>query len=235
MNNNAKRIQDLFDALPKSLQDVVYRGPLDKDLEDIAAEFNISKEDLAQIKSEVMLVVVTAHKTEEIEQTILQIPTIDKQNVKKICDEIIQKIILPLEAERGIESHPDKGTIIDEIENPTPARPSFSKPFVSNPAGQNVVLDAQHNLPEQEKKVLISSAAVPSRGPLIGSVKSTFNPTPTVPPISQPKPAAPVQTYPFSTTPQPTQTPKIVLTQPKAPIPPAPEKYSVDPYREAAE
>ena len=101
---------------------------------------------------------------------------------------------------------------------------------MTNPAGTNTILDAQHNLPEQEKKILISSAAVPSRGPLLGNFKAvTPNPTPTQPVSPIIKPVTPINPISQSKQPEPYTKP------PQAPIPPAPAKYTVDPYREPLE
>jgi len=178
MNDTIKQISDLIDALPEAVQMVVYDGPLDKELADIADKYQISEIDLEKIKGEVLLVIIALNKPETLEQTLGQTTSVDKQNIKKVCDEIIQKIISPLAAERTPETHPDKDTILRDIENPAPI-----KPIVVNPAGANPILDAQHNLPEGERRVEIgagkpatnsniSSSAVQSRGPLIGNLKA---------------------------------------------------------------
>lgn len=254
MNDITKQISDLLDVLPESVKMVIYDGPLDKELEDLANEYQISIIDIEKIKGEVLLVILGINKSDTLEQTLLQKISVDKQNLKKICDEIVQRIILPLANEQIAEIHPDKETILNEIENPAPV-----KPIIQNPAGKNPILDAQHNLPVGEPKKLISSAAVPSRGPMLSNVKTGFTATPITPkpvPVEQPKPVTqtipnviptapvapitpkPVTPQPFSEPQQPVQTVQPVQSPkpPQAPLsvpqPPAPDKYTIDPYRE---
>lgn len=201
MNYAIQKISDLFDTLPESVKMVIYDGPLDNELADITNQYQISETDLEKIKGEILLVIIGANKQEPLKQKILQSTPLDEQSVDKIYDEIIKRIILPLAAEHTTEEHPNKETILNGIENPVPAKPTFQ-----NPAGKNVVLDAQHNLPGQEKKILISSTSVPSRGPMLGGFRS--------PPAS---PAAQSNIQPI----KPAQ-----ITNPP---------YSVDPYREPPE
>jgi hypothetical protein len=258
MNNYTQKISDLLDALPKSVQMVIYDGPLDNELGDIANEYQISETDIEVMRGEILLVILDINKPETLEQTLIQKTAIDKQNMGKLCSEINERIILPLVAERNPENNQDRETVLNDIENPPP-----TKPIVLNPAGSNPILDAQHNLPEQEKKILISSAAVPSRGPMLGNFGTSFGTAKaTVPPITvrlapstTPIVARPA-TSPIPPTPpisfippiqkqstQPTARPIIPpVTQPQKPpqtppipAPPAPDKYKIDPYREATE
>jgi hypothetical protein len=200
---------------------VIYDGPLDNELEGIGKKFNITKTDLQEIKSEAILIILKINKLEALGQNLADKTSLDKQNLQIITREIIDKVISPIEIELTTSKHPDKDVILDEIENPVPV-----KPIVQNPAGKNTILDAQHNLPEQAKKVLISSASVPSRGPILGTLKPNvvLPPTPSVSPAPQQNPVVA----------QPTQ-PQKPPQAPTPPAPPAQDKYTVDPYREPLE
>jgi hypothetical protein len=249
MDYNAQQISALYDALPKTVL-AVLGEPFDNDLADLAEKYKISPADLEEMRGEILLVILEIKKFETLEQTFLQKTSVGISNLKNICNDIAQNIINPLEAEKISAKNQDKEKILNEIENPVP-----TKPIVQNPAGNNPVLDAQHNLPEQEKKILISSAAVPSRGPILGNIKPSFASIPTTIPVAQVTPPAPekpvtptiqpVQPLPSQPISQPQQTTPPEPAQPQqpsqpqkpsqAPVPPAPDKYKVDPYREPAE
>jgi hypothetical protein len=239
-------------------------------LEKIKVDYKFSRDQINILGQELTAVLVGATKTANFINNITERLNIAEDVTRKIVDEIDKKLFskiraslekvqseeiktevtIPVTPTSKPEEVIDKNDVLAEIENPVP-----TKPIVSNPARKNVILDAQHNLPEQEKKILISSAAVPSRGPIMNNFKNSFGATSTVPvaptiptpiPVTPTMPAIPkistsipsTPTIPAApkpiaqpTQPQPIQSPK----PPQAPIPPAPSKYTVDPYREPLE
>ncbi len=199
MDYSTQQISELFDKLPTVVQDAIYNESFHNQINKIADKYKVSDIDADKLEGEALLVVINATKPEEFEAMISKRTAIDKQKTKNVSDEVMQTVVLPLLKQTRPENSSDKESILNDIENPTPV-----KPIIVNPAGINPLLDGQNNLPEGERKMPISSAAVLSRGPLVGNVKGT--------------PLAPVQ-GPII---KPAQTA------------PAPKNYSSDPYREPA-
>jgi hypothetical protein len=213
-------------------------------------------EQIAFLKTEVFLILIGIENHSDLKTNIQKnVAGLSAENIAKITSDIEKDIfseIKPLleeiekannAPEAANEENLNKNDVLNEIENPAPM-----KPIVSNPAGKNPILDAQHNLPEQEKKILISSAAVPSRGPLLNNIRTNFNTVPAAP--TQPtapnqvttKPVVPpTPPQPIAQPPQPNPKPEQSTspTQPTKPpqtnTPPAPTKYTTDPYREPLE
>jgi len=243
MDSENDVIHKYVENLPQEMRDYLAKDTWRNKLSLISQVYKINDDQASSLKAEVFLVLVSMENYSDLKTNIEKnIPSIPHDTVLKIVDDIESQIfagIKPLlieiekayneaeQEERGILSKED---ILGGIENPAPA-----KPTVTNPAGKNPVLDAQHNLPEGEKKVLISSAAVPSRGPMLGNFKtvSGMSPAQTTP---APQIIPPIQPKP--TTPTPFVQPQISPRSPQVPIPPlpkAPDKYTTDPYREPAE
>lgn len=267
MDNETEIIKEYVQILPQGMKDYLAKNTWPQRLSLIAQINKMSNEQASALNSEVFLILIGMEKYSDLKNNIQQnVAGIGAEAIKTTADEIEKKIfseIKPmlveideayneLEEEGGDDENLSKDNVLNEIENPTP-----TKPIVSNPAGKNVVLDAQHNLPEVEKKILISSAAVPSRGPILNNFKTSFATTQPVAPIAPVVPTAqvtpsaptlppmpvtpPIPTIPVTPPAQPIVQPapevKTVPIQPvpQTPPPPAPKKYTVDPYREPLE
>jgi len=286
MDNETNIVKECIQSLSQDMKDYLAKDAWPQKLSDVAQINKINEEQAFALKAEVFLILIGVENYSDLRENIKKnIIGIGSESIENIANDIEKNIFSEIkpslveiekankevgeENTNDIEKNLSKDNVLKEIENPVP-----TKPIVSNPAGKNVVLDAQHNLPEQEKKILISSAAVPSRGPILGSVKSGFAPAPaaqTIPvptpipkatitpavvptnpttpkPIQPASPAFPQQTQspqPISQKPATTLTPMSSFSQPRQPmqpiqpqkppqahIPPAPAKYTVDPYRE---
>jgi hypothetical protein len=285
MDNETEIVREYVQSLPQAMRDYLNKNTWPQKLSLIVQTNNLDEEQAIALKGEVFLIIIGIENYSDLRKNIREnVIEIDPGKIDGIASSIEKNIffeIKPLldemektneEAEKNDgsenENNLNKDKVLNEIENPVP-----TKPRISNPAGVNIVLDAQHNLPEQEHKILISSTSVPSRGPILNNFKTNFTPTPTAPtapkntpsippiqqapkptvspirpqpippklvtpqtspkPISQPVQPQPVAPKPItpSTSPQPTQPQKL----PQTPIPPAPKKYTVDPYREPIE
>jgi hypothetical protein len=276
MDNEANIVKECVQNLPLRMKDYLAKDIWPQKLSLISQTNKINTEQESAIKSEVFLILIGIENYSDLEVNIQKnVVGIGSESIKNIANDIEKNIfyeIKPLliemekannESEDKVtsenEKNLDKGSVLNEIENPVP-----TKPIVTNPAGKNIVLDAQHNLPAQEKKILISSAAVPSRGPILNNFKNSFAVPPKIPAVPMPpkistltpvtvptiaipsvpkivatptistvtpKPIAP----PIQPIAQPVQTLKPIQTPPQAPTPPAPTKYTVDPYREPLE
>lgn len=205
-------------SAPEDIRDLIYSFDIDDLEEKITMENKLTKEQANKLREGAISVLIGITKISDFPKQ-LTASGIPQDMTKKITNEVEEKIFNKVRAslekvqsdmtssgannapESFMEESLNRENLLSDIENPVP-----TKPIVLNPAGNNPILDAQHNLPEQEKKILISSAAVPSRGPMLGNFK--------IQPVSQP--------------PQTIQSPQPPITQ-------APSKYVVDPYRESAE
>ena len=254
-----------FAAAPEDIKDIITSFDTLDQLEAIGESNKLSNEQTSKLGEVFTSVLIGITPIKDFSSKLIAYLSITVDAANKIASEIDQqffsKVRISLEKAQSktmLETHESKDTILHDIENPAPV-----KPIVSNPAGKNPILDAQHNLPEQARKTLISSAAVPSRGPILNSLNTGLGaiqakpttpsipaipPSPMVPkpitpevlitqPISKPMPPQPtVPTVPVApvipqTPPQPIQPPKPAET----PVPPAPNKYTTDPYREPLE
>ena len=208
MENELSIIDNQIKKLPQSLRVFALDGLWPQELSLTAVNNDLTEDQENALKAEVFLTIIGLTNYSDFKTNVQKnLPGVSTETVAAVVVEIDKEIfseiksdLLKLNAEIANEKVTEKKeetlskeSVLNEIENPTPARPSFSKP--------NIVLDAQHNLPAQENKVLLSSAAVMSRGPMIGNVKNGFG--------AQPNPIKPIA--------------------------PAPEKYTVDPYRESTE
>lgn len=215
---NTTPIKQKTSSAPDDIKDILYSFDIIDLEEKISKENRLNEDQANKLRKGIICILVGIDRKDKFvdKLTTFNIPQdIAKRIENEVEEKIFSKVKDSLEKVQSTatfttppEDHPNKEKILSDIENPVP-----TKPIVQNPAGKNPILDAQHNLPEQEKKILIPSAAVPSRGPILNNFK--------IPPI--PKPAQPV--------PQPIQPQK----PPQAPIPPATTKYTTDPYREPLE
>ena len=222
MDNETETIKESILNLPKSLKDYVLSDVWSQKLNFVQQTNKLSDIQSAALNGEIFLILAGIENYSGFTANVQKnVSGINGQTVFAVVADIEKNIFAEvktdlLEVEKNNngateetikpEVHPDKETIIDAIENPTPV-----KPIIVNPAGVNPILDGQHNLPEGETKIekkpmTMSSSAVPSRGPMIGNFKSNFNSAPIAPIIK------PAQTPPAS----------------------APAKYTTDPYREPA-
>lgn len=175
MDDSLKKINEYFQILPDKMQEYVSNNNWSKKIESVSQVNDLTEEQLSDIKLEILLVLVGIENYTDLKVNIQKnIPNLEHSKTIKIVSYIeenifleVKPILVELEKRNSVSSI-DKSSILHEIENPIP-----TKPIVPNPIGNNVVLDAQHNLPEQEKKILISSGAVPSKGPMLGNVKPT--------------------------------------------------------------
>lgn len=268
MDNETEIIKKYVKNLPQEMRDYLSKNIWQQKLGLIASANKLSEEQAYDLKTEVMLVLIGIENYVDLganiqknirgasyDTTVSIVRNINTEIFSEVKSILVEIEKANKEAVEIADKSLSKEEVLNDIENPVPAKPAFSKPPIVNPAGKNPILDAQHNLPEGEKRPLISSAAVPSRGPMLSNFKNNFNAQPIIPktvtqtpPATQPKPIVTpkpltlptqTQTYPFSQ-PQQSQRPKpSQATQPQklsqTPIPPAPEKYTVDPYREPAE
>ncbi len=200
-----------------------------------------------------MLILIGMQRHSDLAENIKKnVLGISNENTERIANDIENNIFLEIkpqleEMQKNItdltqetDETLSKEKVLNDIENPVETKPIV--PIKVNPAGQNPILDAQHNLPEGEKKVMISSAAVPSRGPMLNNFKSNFgtNAIPSVAPVipaTPVKPVVPVTPVNLVTpvTPPSTNSGPIIRTSSNRYAPPAPKKYGTDPYREPAE
>lgn len=258
-NSNLK--QKIASA-PEDIKEILYSFDVVDLVEKISTENSLTETASVRLGKEITLTLVGITKKTEFLNKIISFG-INQNIAKKIESEVEEKIfnkvkeslnklqniqinIGPEAPKIEVAEQPmvteSKDEVLKGIENPTPTKPIVQAPVKQNPIGNNPILDAQHNLPAQEKKILISSSAVPSRGPILGNFKPIFSPTTNTPektPVA-PVSATPVaQVAPIASTPkpiQPTTSPTIQPQKPaQTPIPPAPQKYSVDPYREPTE
>lgn len=221
-------------SAPDDIKDLISSFDIVDLVDKITLENNLSHITSTNLGQEIVRILVGFTKLTALQDKLMSFG-LPENTVKKISSEVEEKIFSKVKdslekvqssmtSETVTETHPDKDTILKDIENPAPVTP-----VISNPAGKNPILDAQHNLPVGEPKKLISSAAVPSRGPILNSVNTSFavpkaTPTTTIPEESKPL-----------ITPITTTQPIVPQKPPQEPIPPAPSKYSVDPYREPIE
>ncbi len=239
---------------PDDIKQIINSFDIADFIDMLTTKYKLSEDQSGKVWDEIIYVLVGLSKKSDLTNRVAAIGIQQNivGNIVKAIDEIIfSKVRISLEKIQSTISNDAKvatalpttstpsheeeninmNDVLAEIENPTP-----TKPAVQNPIGKNVILDAQHNLPEQEKKVLIGSSAVPSRGPMLGNFKVQPISRP-IQPVSQSiQPIIPV-TPPLQPTPQPVQAPKAPQA-PSAPapsVPKAPSKYTVDPYREPLE
>lgn len=190
MDNETEIIKESILRLPKSLQDYVLDNTWSEKLKLIGQTNRLTDQQSTALKGEVFLVLAGIENYSDFTmnlrknvvgvgyETILNTTNdIEKMIFSAVKSELIETEKINNEFEGKVGEDLSRDKVLNDIENPVPA-----KPTVQNPAGKNVVLDAQHNLPEQEKKILIPSTAVPSRGPMLGNFRNPPT-TPTAQPI----------------------------------------------------
>lgn len=227
MDNETDIIEKYVKNLSKGMRDYLAKNTWPQKLSLIAQMNKMTDEQSSELNTEVLLVLVGIENHSDFKTNIQKnVAGIGYENIGDIVKDIengifseVRPLLDEIETANNAAGGDDeedlnKDSVLHGIENPVP-----TKPFVQNPAGKNPILDAQHNLPEQERKILISSAAVPSRGPMLNNFKTGFGVAPASPT------AAPAAVRLFSQPQQPPQMPK----------PSAPDKYTIDPYRELAE
>jgi hypothetical protein len=229
-----------FLAAPEEIQEMVTSLDTLDQLGTIGKKYNLTGEQINKLGQVFTSVLIGITPLKKFSDKIFAFLSIPNDSARKIADEIdgqlfskvrisleklqstaasAQQTATPtLEKTKTPEIQPDKEKVLPKTENSAPA-----KPAIQNPAGKNPVLDAQRNLPEQEKKILIPKVAVPSRGPLLGNIETSF---------AEPPKMTPVPTQSTSQPSKPPQAPQppVVPQTPKAPA-----KYTVDPYREPLE
>jgi hypothetical protein len=247
MDNETDIIEKYIKSLAPSMRSYLIKNTWPQKLSLTSQTNKLTDEQSSSLRTEVLLILVGIENVSDLKINIQKnVAGINSANLGNIVGDIEKNIfseIKPLLEEMETKNNEagegelSKNNVLAGIESPIP-----TKPIITNPAGKNPILDAQHNLPEQEKKILISSAAVPSRGPMLGNFKTASIVQPTKPqpvaPMTTPKPISPpipTQTQSISLpTQQPAQTVQPVQPPkpPQTPVPPSPSKYSVDPYRE---
>ncbi|HAO64361.1 TPA: hypothetical protein DCQ44_00060 [Candidatus Taylorbacteria bacterium] len=222
MENQTEILKKYIKNLPEEMRDYLAKNTWPQKLTLISTMNKLGAEQVSALETEVVLVLVGIENCSDLTANIQKnVVGISSEISKTISDEIEKNIFVEIKAllddleainnssEKESAETLNKDGVLNDIENPIPTKPIIQPKI--NPAGTNPILDAQHNLPEGEKKILISSAAVPSRGPILNNVNMGFVNTqknsPVVPPVQH---QAPTQ------------------------MPPQ-EKYTVDPYREPAE
>lgn len=245
MDNDTEIVKQYAQKLPQGMKNYLAKKTWTQKLSLIAQINKMSSEQASALEAEVFLILMGIERYSDFRANIKEnVAGVNIESVNNIADYIEKNIfseikLILVEMEKAsnetktVEENENlsKESVLHGIENPTPA-----KPIATSPVWKNPVLDAQHNLPEGEKKILISSAAVPSRGPILGNVGTGFVKTP-IAPAKPYIPTAPVIPKPIP--PKPSQPPVQLISQvqkppltPPQPIQPAPTKYKIDPYRE---
>jgi len=244
MDNETEIVKKHVQNLPQGMRDYLVKDTWPQKLSLIKQMNKLTEEQAAVLKTEIFLILIGIENQSDLKENIQKnVLGISVESAGGIADDIEKNIFSEIkpfldEIEKANnqadkietpEIHPNKETILNDIENPTPV-----KPIIQNPAGKNPILDAQHNLPVGETRKLISSAAVPSRGPILSHFKTSFGTEPVaqVAPVAPIAPITPVANPVIPAMPkpieqQPTHTNPIIITTRKpvsapvsAPIPP---------------
>ena len=180
MENETEIVKKYVQNLSEGMKDYLITDTWTQKLSSIIQSYKILEPQASAIKTEVFLILIGIENYSDlktnIQKNVAGIGYENMMNMVSVIERNIFSEIKPLleeiektnnEAQESEDKNLSKDEVLNDIENPVPA-----KPTVQNPAGKNVVLDAQHNLPEQEKKILIPSTAVPSRGPMLGNFRN---------------------------------------------------------------